>query len=371
MRQRICPGQRDSHKVRLFHRGTLPWTRTGAILVVVVTKRQWQHYLPQVYLKGFATQTGEVWRYDRDNGALKPLGTPIIGAETDLYTIITGNELSQEIETKWFSPLDGTFGPIRRKLESRQEPSAEELTHLANFVAYLRVRTPAMIRETETRFRQTDTLLGPDRNSIKYHAEHPDHAAGDYTMTEEQCESVSPRRADNACRNDVLKVLVKTGMQLARVLLDLEWTLLLAPDQRSFIIGDNPFVIVPPEPYDVDLQGVGPMTPGAAVFVPLCSRLCLRVTNSGNPVAGFRQIDGAAVRAINACIVLNSEQYLFSPSDALLKRLIADLVAAPGKNLAQVVLREASSVSDESHSLVHWFTKSKIGPEWAGRVPMG
>jgi hypothetical protein len=189
-------------------------------------------------------------------------------------------------------------------------------------------------------------------------------------MADEQCDRVSTRRAGNASRNDVLKVLLKTGIQLARVLLDLEWTLLLAPHQRSFILGDNPFVIVPPKSHDVDLEGVGPVTPGAAVFIPLSSRLCLRVTNSGNPAAGSRLIDGAAVRAINACLVLNSEQYLFSRSDALLKRLVADLVVAPGKNLAQVVLREASSVSDESRSLVHWFTKSKIGPEWAGRVPM-
>jgi hypothetical protein len=227
-----------------------------------------------------------------------------------------------------------------------------------------------MIRETERRFQQTDTLLGRDRDSIKYHAEPPDHAADTYMMADEQCDSVSPRRADNAARNDVLKILVKTGMQLARVLLDLEWTLLLAPHQRSFIIGDNPFVIVPPESHNVDLEGVGPLTPGAAVFVPLSSRLCLRVTNSGNPVAGSRQIDGAAVRAINICLLLNSEQYLFSSSYALLKRLVAEFITAPGKSLAQVVLRAAPSVADESHSLVHWFTKSKIGPEWAGRVPL-
>jgi hypothetical protein len=344
--------------------------RLGAILVVIVSKSQWQHYLPQVYLKGFATPTGEVWRYDRVDGALKPLGTPIIGAEKDLYTIITGDALSQEIETKWFSPLDGRFGPIRRKIENCEEPSAEELMHLANFVAYLRVRTPAMIRETETSFRQTDALLGPDRHSIKYRAEPPDHDAETYVLAQEQCDSVSPRRANDACRNDVLRVLVNTGMQLAHVLLNLEWTLLLAPHRRSFIIGDNPFVIVPPKSHDVDLEGVGPMTPGAAVFVPLSSRLCLRVTNSGNPPVGSRHVDGAAVRAINACLVLNSEQYLFSPSGALLERLVADFVVAPGKNMAQVVIREAPSVSDESRSLLHWFTKSRIGPEWARRVPM-
>jgi hypothetical protein len=42
----------------VFPRHTRPWTARllGAILVVVVSKSQWQHYLPQVYLKGFATQ---------------------------------------------------------------------------------------------------------------------------------------------------------------------------------------------------------------------------------------------------------------------------------------------------------------------------
>jgi hypothetical protein len=47
----------------------------GVILGIVVSKSQWHHYLPQVYLKGFTTPTGEVWRYDRVDGALKPLGT--------------------------------------------------------------------------------------------------------------------------------------------------------------------------------------------------------------------------------------------------------------------------------------------------------
>lgn len=340
------------------------------ILVLAVGKHQWQHYLPQVYLAGFGTQSGEVWRYDRVNGGLKPLGTPVIGAETDLYSLITGQELSHEIETQWFNPLDGCFGPILRKLENCEEPSPAELSDLANFVAYLRVRTPAIIRETETRFRQFDALLGPDRDSVTYHADPPDHDPDTYVMSEERCDRVSPRRAGKARRNEVLKSLVDVGMHLAHTLLDLEWTVLIAPHGRSFVIGDNPFAIVPPESHDVNVEGIGPMTPGAAVFVPLSSRICLRVTNIGNPPAGSRQVDGSEVRAINSCQVLNSERYLFGPSDVLLKRLVADLVSVPGLNLAEVVLREATSASDESSSLLHCFTKSKIGPEWTRKVPM-
>jgi hypothetical protein len=225
-------------------------------------RSQLQHYLPEVYLNGFATGTGVVWRYDRGNCVLKPLPPRVIAAERDLYSIITGDELSQEIETRWFSPLDGRFGPILRKILKGEELSTDDLMHLANFVAYLRVRTPATIRETELRWRQFDSHLGTDRDAIKYRSGPPDNGSPDtYIMTEQQCDNVSTSRADDAFRNEILSILVKTGIHLAGALLDLEWTLLFAPRRRSFIVGDNPFVIVPPESHDVDLEGVGPLTP--------------------------------------------------------------------------------------------------------------
>src|ERR1019366_3155612 len=254
----------------------------------------------------------------------------------------------------------GRFGPILRKLEGSEDPSPTELSDLASFVAYLRVRTPAMIRETETRVRQFDAFLGPDRDSITYHAGQPARVPDTYVMSEERCDIVSTHRDIEARRNEVLKLLVDAGMQIARALLHLEWTILIAPHGRSFVIGDNPFSIVPSKSHDVNLEGIGPMTPGAAVFVPLSSRICLRMTNTGNPPAGSRKVGGSEVRAINSCQVLNSERYLFGQSDVLLKRLVADLVSARDLNLGEVVLREAPSVSDESRSLLHSFTKSKI-----------
>lgn len=88
-------------------------------------------------MAGFETPAGEVWRYDRANGALKALGNPVIGAETDLYSLISGQQLSHEIETKWFNPLDGRFRPIIRKIEERTPISVSEMHDLADFVAYL------------------------------------------------------------------------------------------------------------------------------------------------------------------------------------------------------------------------------------------
>jgi hypothetical protein len=333
-------------------------------------RSQWQHYLPQVFLKGFGTSSGEVWRYDRANGALKCLPVRVIGAERDLYSIITGGELSHEIETKWFSPLDGCFGPILRKIEKKDEPSSVELLDLANFVAYLRVRTPAAIRQAELDIRQLKDQLGPDTDSVNYNPGPPNHGPDSFVMTDEQFESVSARRANGVLRNEVLTVLVQTGVQLGRALLDLEWTFLFAGQGRSFVVADDPFAIVPPRSHDIHSEGVGPMTPGAATFVPLSSRICLRLTKADNHFCGHSRVDGAAVRSINACQVLNSERYLFAPNDALLKRLTADMICEVGLNMGELVLRQAASVSDASRNLLHSFRRSKVGNEWAERVPM-
>lgn len=331
---------------------------------------QRQHYLPEIYLNGFAAASGAVWRYDRADGALKLLPPRVIGGERDLYSLVDGEELSQEIENEWFNPLDGCFGPILRKTQNQEELSHVELTHLANFVAYLRVRTPASIREAELRFRQLVTQVGGVSDTVKYHLEPPDLGSDSFVMTEEQVDNVSTCRDEAATRNDVLKVLVETGVHLSRALLGLDWTLLSTPHGRSFIVGDNPFVIVPPKSHSTDIDGVGPMTHGAATFVPLSSTLCLRVTNTGY-LGSRRRVNGDAVRAINACQVLNSERFVFGPSDALLSRLTMKFAANPGLNLAEVVMREAKSVSEpESRSLIHSFAKSKIPAEWANRVPL-
>lgn len=339
------------------------------ILVVAVGKHQWQHYLPQVYLAGFARSTGDVWRYDRAEGCLKALGVPIIGAERDLYSLITGEELSHEIETRWFNPLDGRFGPILRKLEDFAALSSSQLSDLANFVAYLRVRTPAMIREMETTLRVFDTFVGEDQDSMTYHSKPSDDAPNTYVASQERRSIVPSKRDIGARRNEVLKLLVEAGMEMAQALLQLDWTILVAPRARSFIVGDNPFSIVPTKSHDLSLEGIGPMMPGASTFIPLSSRICLRMTNGGDRPAR-KNVDGNAVRAINSCQVLNSERYLFGPSDMLLRRLISELVSVSGLNSAQVVLREAPSTSDPSRSLLHSFTQSKIGPEWSLRVPI-
>lgn len=341
-----------------------------AIVGMHMAKSQWHHYLPEVYLKGFATLTGEVWRYDRSTRELKALPTRVIGAEKDLYATFDGEQLSHEIETKWFNALDGRFGPIKRTLQERGTISPAETVELANFAAYLKIRTPAFIREVEQTIRLHEAQLGVPREKIQYHSRPRDDRRDTYVVNEERSDVVTIRRAQGSSRNEALQLLVNVGMTLARGLLGLGWTLLCAPSGRSFIVGDNPFVVVPPKSHRSDLEGVGPMVAGAVTLVPLSATHCLRMA-SVTPLASPRTVDASVLRIINACQVLNSERFIFGPSDALLNRLTAEHVSAPGFNPAEIVIRQAGSVSDASRTLLHSFTKSKIPPEWAERIRVG
>ncbi|HZO56102.1 MAG TPA: DUF4238 domain-containing protein [Bryobacteraceae bacterium] len=328
---------------------------------------QWQHYLPEVYLRRFGVAGGEVWRYDRIDGALKLLPPRVIGAERDLYAQWDGRDLSQEIEKKWFSPLDSKYGPIVRKILRRELANAAERRHLANFVAYLRVRTPAAIRETELRLKQFDTEIGPLPKEWSCPPQPKLNSNDVFFVSKDRVDVVSRERSDAAVRNEALRLMITTGMQLAEALLSLDWVMLVAPRGRSFVVGDNPFAVVPQSSHEVDMGGIGPLSSGAVTFVPLDATICLRMGTVSLTRSGA--LDGAAVRAINECQVFNGERYLFGQSDALLKRLIG-VGLGKGPNLAEVAFREATNPEDATLGLIHTFTKSKISPSHRNRLPL-
>ena len=332
---------------------------------------QLQHYLPQVYQKGFVDPRGEVWRYDRLDGSVKHLPPKVIAAEINLYTVEREGVISQEIENDWFRLVDGSFAGIRSKVERQQALSANEARHLASFLAYLRVRTPAAIREVECTLRQYEQRLG-DLDALP--KPRPKEESGrlepeTYELITEQVDKVAQTRSTGKTRNEVMKLLISNGIHLARALLGLNWCLLSAPSGRSFIVGDNPFAIVPPAWHSEAEDGVGPTTPGATVFVPLTAKLCVRLSGEVGRTQR-RRVDGSAVRAINALQVLNSERFVYGPSEPLLCKLISEFVNAPGLNHTATIIREAASTSNPDASLLHTFTRTKIPAQWANKVPL-
>jgi hypothetical protein len=107
------------------------------------TKVKVQHYMPQLYLRQFASTDGRVVVTNVDTGRRFASGTPVIGAERHFYDFEEdGQKLSSE---SWLERLETAVAPIVRSLSDDPDvllmlPDAEEVT-LARFLTSFRFRT--------------------------------------------------------------------------------------------------------------------------------------------------------------------------------------------------------------------------------------
>jgi hypothetical protein len=95
--------------------------------------------------------------------------------------------------------------------------------------------------------------------------------------------------------------MMEQSMSLARLLIQFDWEVLVAPDETGFIICDCPVVVVPPKGSDQ----VGFAVPGTAKYFPLSRRQCLRVGKQGR-MRRHKRVDKETVRIVNqniACAV--------------------------------------------------------------------
>jgi hypothetical protein len=193
-----------------------------------VGNSQLQHYLPQVFLKGFGTSNTHVWRYDRLDGSCKLLPVPVVAAENNLYSIQTGESVSHRIETELLGRLHGAFKPVLRKIERSVPLSHKDFSDLVTFVSFFQIRAPSQIRATELRYRQFNNMI-EDLGPVTYHpAEETEERRADsrserFSLATERQEHVSKKRGEVEERNEVLRVLVDVGRTLASSLANIQW----------------------------------------------------------------------------------------------------------------------------------------------------
>ena len=327
---------------------------------------QLHHYLPQCFLKGFCNDEGLIWRFDRISGKLAPLSPKVAGAENNLYTLSRNGTISQEVENS-LSGVDGPYKDIYSQLLAGIPLRHDQEFQFALFLTLLSLRSPERIREQEMRNSQFTTVVGPgpfepfsDRASGKSKGARNEV----FEFATEFADPVHKDRADAEERNMAIKILLSSAIHHAETLMGLHWRFLMASEERSFLVGDNPVAIIPPANHDVHNSGVGLLTEGASVFIPLSDRLCLEIVNS----RGFsvdRVIAGASlVRNLNKCQLMTTERFLFGRSDVLLERITGSVEI--GKlNSSIVVTRTANSTSDSNSALLHMFTRSKFPADFA------
>jgi hypothetical protein len=285
------------------------------------------HYLPQAFLRGFADSDGTLWTYDRRTQEVRKQRPEISGAEHELYTIETDGKKNRRREQLLAQCIDGPGLSALRSLHTSAVMTPIEVHSLAAFVASLFVRTPAQKRFL-TQFSEAvramtlktgvsvDTASEPDPPG---HVKRKSAVRADIGLAE-----LERQRAERRpYHNTFVRVVANLVPTATDALLKLQWVIAAAPEGKAFVTADRPTIVFAP-PNHPPIRGFGVLTPGSQKVVPLSARLALLM---------FDQVPGSEIqrgtirpehlRHVNEALVANCHRFVFCPSEALIRSLIA------------------------------------------------
>jgi hypothetical protein len=283
------------------------------------------HYVPVFYQKGFANDAGLLWVYDRNKGTYKELHPLSICFKKDLYAVKPeGKPPNMQVETDILKIIDYA-GSVGIRDFTVNSPSREAEQEVALFMAFQWTRVPTMsrdIRATYAKLIEELTRIAfanveRAKSLIEQHERETGEVIG--VTAESIVESVRGKQFEIvATETAFLTTMLEQAMSLTKVLLRLDWEVLIAPRETGFIICDCPVVVVPPR----DCGQVGFMVPDSAKYFPLSRSLCLRLGEPGKR-RRLRKLDKEAVRVVNLNIAANSERFIMGASKEQLENVVS------------------------------------------------
>ena len=289
------------------------------------------HYLPQMYLRGFADEADFVWVFDRHENSYLHQHVIVTAVKKDFYTIVgSDGRKTDAVETLMANMVEGPMKRIIERLNKKNLTwEGEDRAILALFVALLRTRNLAFdkdqneITEQFQRWWAKATHSSPEavEESVR---EYQEKTGQD--MTDVSAQEIFEMIRDDQYvlhnpRQNNIKMMMSLSLEVAKVLFRLNWEILAAPKEMSFVTCDNPFTVVPPPSFDDSLEGYGIMTPGASTVVPLSRRTAICFYGEGERTRGA-VVYKDFLRHTNLVVAANSERFVIAREEPLLRSLV-------------------------------------------------
>jgi hypothetical protein len=289
------------------------------------------HYLPRMYLRGFADEAEQVWVFDRKDNKFLHQGVVNTAVKKDFYTIISPDgQKTDAVEQMLANTVEAPMKHIIERLDRKNLTwEGEDRAVLALFVALLRTRNPAFDRD------QNEFTEEFHRWWAK--AKHPSVEATEESLrgyeqeTGEDMSDVSAQEIFDMIRDDQyeinnprqnnIKMMMSLALEIAQAVFSLKWEILAAPKGCSFITCDNPFTVVPPPNFDGSVQGYGILRPGASTIVPLSSKTAICFFGEGQRVRGA-VVYKEFLRNTNVIVAANSERFVIARDEPLLRSVV-------------------------------------------------
>ena len=290
------------------------------------------HYLPQMYLRGFANNEAEqAWVFDRQNKTYLHQGILNTAVKKDFYTVVgRDGEKTDAVERLMANSVEDPMKRIIERLDRKNLTwEGEDRAILALFVALLKTRNPAFDRDqnefTEQFHRWWAKANNPSVDVVEESLKKYEQETG------EDMSDVSARDIFEMIRGDTydiknprennIKMMTSLALESAQAVFRLNWEILIAPKGCSFLTCDNPFSVVPPPLFDDTETGYGILTPGASTVVPLSSTTAICFHGEGQGVHGA-VAHRNFLRNVNMVVAANSERFIIARDEPLLRSVV-------------------------------------------------
>jgi hypothetical protein len=283
------------------------------------------HYVPVFYQNNFTNGAALLWVYDRQRQTYKELHPRAVCFEKDLYAVKPENKpRDMQVETKILSVVDSLGSRGIRDFQIGKPNSAAE-QEVAFFMAFQWNRVPTISRDIRLSYakaiEELSRITFANVERAKIVMEQHERETGEvFKVTpESMVESVRGKQFEIvATETAFLTTMIKQAQSLTKVLLGLNWEVLVSSEETGFIICDCPVVVVPPK----GSKQVGFLIPGSAKYLPLSGNLCLRIGEPGR-IRRHRKIDKEDVRTVNLNMAANSERFIMGPSRVQLENIVS------------------------------------------------
>lgn len=276
------------------------------------------HYVPQVYQKRFANESGLLWVYDRETGTLGERHPTVICREKDLYAVKPQDaKRDQRLESIVLSQLDGDCATGVRSLIHPLTglPGLYVSSLVAFFVGLQYSRIPSM-RDYVTKMWEQNISEMVRLNSVSEGrmqsviSAYERNTGGKIEVSAKSMVEVIQRGGIKLVITETpfLRYVFDTAKMIADTTIRVSWEILRAPVEMGFILCDAPVTVVPPR----GVEQVGFHVPGTVTYVPLSRGHCLRLTRPYRRLR-YRNVDREMVALINQNIAANSDRFVMSP----------------------------------------------------------
>ena len=238
-------------------------------------------------------------------------------------------EIDNTIE-KMLGELEGQYTAIVDKVEKMKTLTKDEKIVLAFFVAFQWTRTPSfkymhsvlnedMVKQLSKQISSNREFMKQSLKRVKEeHQELPD------ISLEDMIEFInSDRYSVSVPKEMYLESMLYMTPDFANIFMQMDWDFVHCPNDTSFITSDAPFLIIPPENFDVkSFYGLGLTTLGACKMMPLSRHVLLLIRDKGNKRTHSKIPDRKWVKRVNLDIANQSRNYVIAKDKPHLESLI-------------------------------------------------